>query len=106
MINKTNNFSSFGGDLPVKIKIITGTTAAAEGTSTTVAHGLTYSKIIGATVQVNKDDLTYLYPEHIYSTERQYSLQITTTNVQINNHATNSGAILSKPFTVLIFYIE
>ena len=90
----------------IKMKKLTGTTASTEGGSTTVAHGLTASKIIsarlhiyGVTIGNVTDGFTVFdgYLANIYHDN---------TNFAVANHATNSENILSKSFSITIFYEE
>jgi len=105
--NKTlSGFTALGtGNIAIKIKRLTGTTAASEGGLTAVAHGLTGSKIIGWTAKVEYNtnsgnptgDPTAGYSYYSYHDGTNFNLKL---------HATESENILTKPFTIVIFYNE
>jgi len=96
------------GDLSPKIKIkkLTGTTAAAEGGTTDIAHGLTLSKVISITAVVQIGTTHVIPPNVVTQAELQYDVIIYQTNVTVTLHATNSGSILSKPVIITIIYEE
>lgn len=101
-----NGFSTLGSGAPtIKMKKLTGTTAATEGGSATVAHGVTFSKIISQTCVVTVSNDKYS-PGYTTPAGKQYSLNSDATNMSLINHATNSEGILSKPFIVVILYEE
>jgi hypothetical protein len=104
--NKTlTGFTSFGGDVALKCKKITGTTAAAEGGGVNIAHGLTSSKILGAHVLVALSADDFLPPSYTYEAKYLYNYVITASNVLIYNSPSSSGFILSKPVSILIWYV-
>jgi len=97
-------FSKLGGDAPaIKVKKLTGNTAATEGGFTPVAHGLTRSKIISVTVLVDNGS-KFFPPSYTRNPESEYDFDIDATDINILNSASNSGSILNKPFTVMITY--
>lgn len=102
-----NGFTQLGESSPaIKVKKLTGTTAATEGASVGIAHGLTLSKIVSITAMVARGDNVDVPPEHSFVGEMQYSLYADSTNIFVNNHPTNSGSILSKAVRILITYEE
>jgi hypothetical protein len=106
--NKTlTGFTSFGsGNSGLKCKVLSGTTAAAEGGVTTVAHGLTGDKIISITAVVRFASNTGVPPNYGAAAGYEYFVVHTATNAQIELHTTNSENILSKTFYVTIWYLE
>lgn len=84
-------------------KIITGTTASTQGTTTSIAHGLTSSKIISVSGVIFYS-AGLLVP--INSRQANYAsvIAIDTVNFNLTNEATNSVGILSKFFTVVLEY--
>lgn len=90
----------------IKHKKITGTTAATEGGSTSVAHGLTGSKIIGFDCKVVYTTNAGMPPGHTHWPGYQYDVYHDGTNFVVINHATNSELILSKNFSILVTYEE
>ncbi|WP_028524818.1 hypothetical protein [Runella limosa] len=99
-------FSKLGADAPfIKVKKLTGTTGAAQGEIIPVPHGLTSTKILSITVLV-QFELNGQYVPHSYTNTNGYQFDFYSdaTNIQIRNHPTNSGQILSKPIKVMITY--
>lgn len=102
-----NDYTQLGDTAPaIKMKKLTGTTAAAEGGSASVNHGVTSSKVIGVQVLVFHSSTNAILPGWVASAGYQYDVQLTSTGVQVVLHATNSENILSKAFTVFITYEE
>lgn len=98
-------FTSLGGDVALKCKRLTGTTAAAEGGAVNVAHGLTGSKIISMTGSVQYTTNSGVCFGGSVSAGYAWYISHDATNITVANDNTNSENILSKPFTILIFYI-
>lgn len=90
----------------IKTKVLTGTTAAAEGGQTGIAHGLISAKIIGVNVFVEHIVDGGMSPETTSVNGFQYSYWVESTNLIIRLHATNSENILSKPIKAFITYRE
>jgi hypothetical protein len=103
-----DGYAAFGsGNTGLKCKLITGTTAGAEGGGTSVAHGLTLSKIVSysgciqvsSTLSVVIGGTASVFPEYA-----SY-IGLDNTNITVNNDATSSGNILSKTFYITVWYI-
>lgn len=106
-VNQTiNGFTKLGSDAPkLKIKKLTGTTGATEGSTITILHGTSKSKILGVTILV--DDGNILRPVNYTAIpEYEYNYYISATDVAIRLSATNSGNILNKAATILLTYEE
>jgi hypothetical protein len=100
-----NGFTKLGSDAPaIKYKKFTGTTASTEGGLVSIAHGLTQSKILSVQVLITSGN-TYP-PNYTFTNGYEYQVYFGGINIQVQNHATNSENILSKPFTVLVAYEE
>ena len=89
----------------IKQKKITGTTAAAQGGTVDVAHGITESKIIAVTALVY-DGSNHFPPRFVFYAGREYDVYTGNGLVVIALSAANSSYILSKAFKVLITYEE
>lgn len=89
-----------------QMKKLTGTTAAAEGGNTTVAHGLQADKIITAVLSIEFSTGENIHEEFTRIAGYQVHYQRNTTHIDVWNHTTNSQNILSKPFEVLVTYEE
>lgn len=99
-------FSKLGNDAPaIKVKKLTGTTGAAQGDIIPISHGLTSTKILSITVLV-QFETNGQYVPHSYTNTNGYQFDFYSdaTNIQVRNHPTNSGQILSKPIKVMITY--
>jgi hypothetical protein len=101
-------FSSLGGDANhpgIKVKVLTGTTAATEGGVASIAHGLTVSKIVSVTVLVNHSENAFVLSG--YSTQwvgLHFSVSLSIASIQIINHPTDSENILLKPVKITVIY--
>lgn len=89
----------------IKQKKITGTTAAAQGGTVDVAHGITESKIIAVTALVY-DGINHFPPRFVFYAGREYDVYTSSGSVVIALSAANSSDLLSKAFKVLITYEE
>jgi hypothetical protein len=102
-----SGFSKLGAGAPgIKIKKLTGTTAAAQGGYVTIAHGLTGGKIISATVLVSHETNSAFPPSNNAAGGYQYSWYFGATNFYVTLSATDSGNITSKPIVITIIYEE
>lgn len=103
----TMGFIVLGTGSPViKLKKLTGTSAPAEGEAVNIAHGLTLAKIISASVKILADDGVVYIPHSILNVGYQFDWYITSSNVVVTNHPTNSEFILSEPIVVVVMYEE
>ncbi len=100
-------YAAVGSGAPrVAMKKLTGTTGATEGSSTSIAHGLTISKVIGCQVFVNNAAGAKIPPAYIGAAEYQYNAFIDNNDVHIMLSGSNSGNLKSKAISVLITYEE
>ena len=88
------------------MKKLTGTTGATEGNLTSIAHGLTISKVIGYHVLVTQASGNKIPPEYTSVAGYEFSAFLDSTNVKVQLHATNSENLLSKAISVLINHEE
>lgn len=107
---EVNGFSRFGSvaeSAPkIKMKTLTGTTAATEGGFTLIFHDLDASKIIGVTVLVERTGGQYYPPNHTANIESEFDYYFNSTQFEIINKAGNSGFILNRPVKIFITYEE
>lgn len=102
---EVDGFTKPGSDAPsIKMKKLTGTTAAAEGGEVLIAHGLTVTKIISVSVIVEATSTFHIHEAYTNNVEFQFNWYLTDTQIRIWNTAGNSGSILSKPIKILITY--
>jgi hypothetical protein len=100
-------FTSLGGDSNhpgIKIKVLTGTTAATQGGSVVIAHGVTDSKIISVSALVEHGTSSYVTQSHLFSAGYYFDMWINSGIITVGNHPTSSANILSKPFIVTVIY--
>lgn len=108
----TNRIVNYGfsqlGELGtgVKMKIVTGTTSATVGGTTSVAHGLNRDKIVGFFAQVQATSGTLILPSNTVAANSLYIAYIGGTNVYISLADGASSAILGCAWKVIIFYAE
>lgn len=104
---QVNGFSRLGDAATgIKMKVLTGTTGAAEGGNVTVAHGLTGAKIVSFTAKVEAAANQGFPPEYSRAPEYKFSCYHDATNFNVYLAATDSGNILSKPFVIVVWYVE
>jgi hypothetical protein len=100
-------FSSLGGDANhpgIKIKVLTGTTAATQGGRTSIAHGVTASKIISVDALVEYSTSNYVANAHLFSAGYYFDISTSSGTINIANSPTSSAAILSKPVKIIVIY--
>lgn len=101
------NFTQLGSGSPsVKFKKLTGTTGSTEGSTISIAHGLTLAKIIGFDALVTADNGNIIPMAFISVSEFEFYSFIDPTNVRITMSSTNSAQLLSNAVTVLLTYEE
>ncbi len=104
-----NSYTMLGSDAPViKMKKVTGTTGATEGSITNIAHGLPdISKIIGLQVLVTQSTENNRVPPSLKGVvEHEYDVYILVNEVRVVLSATNSGNLLNGYISVLLTYEE
>lgn len=104
---QVEEFTALGDEATgIKTKYLTGTAASTEGGTAGIAHGLNVSNvtIISVTVLVEYATDTLLPPRYNLNAGYDYSFSVSSTNVVIENSATESENILSKPVRVHVIY--
>lgn len=102
-----SGFSTLGeAATGIKMKVLTGTTAAAEGGTVEIAHGVTASKIVLFTAIVKTSADAGFWPEYQENAGYQFSLLHDSTKVIIKNNSTNSENILEKDIVATVWYKE
>jgi hypothetical protein len=91
---------------PIRQKKLTGTTSSTQGTSATVAHGLSSAKILSCEVLVEFSTGNKVTNSWAGVAGYSFSVTVEPTVIAVWNDSGNSANILSKPFTVLITYEE
>lgn len=104
---EVNGYTKLGTTAPaVKLIKLTGTTAASQGTSITLATGVTGSKILAVNILVDYVSGSSVPPSYTASIGYEYDYYLNGSNLIIINKTSNSANILSKPIKVLITYEE
>ncbi len=89
----------------IKTLKLTGTTAATQGGTVSIPHGLPFSKILSVTALVTIGN--FVFPPNV---DRfgvyKYSTYFDDSFINISNDSNLSSDILSKPFKILIIYEE
>jgi len=107
-------FSSLGGDAShpgIKVKVLTGTTAATQGGLAAYAHHVASTKVVSVYVMVKSASAEPISSGELIPSGHQQRpgcqfdfLENGMAGVYIYNHPTNSYNILSKPLTITIIY--
>jgi hypothetical protein len=104
---QVNGFTKLGDAATgIKMKVLTGTTAAAEGGTTSVAHGVDFTKIVGFTAHVYNSADAAIQSGYTGFAGLEFYPAMNASLMNIDLSATNSGNILSKPFVFTIWYVE
>ncbi|MGK4566904.1 hypothetical protein [Flavobacterium sp. 3HN19-14] len=103
---EVNGFTKQGSNAPaVKQLKLTGFTAAFQGNSVTIAHGLTTSKILSVSVMVEYNIGNGSCVSNGNSTAGyEFDYLVTPAGIVVTNKAANSANILSKSMRILITY--
>jgi hypothetical protein len=96
-----------GTDAPaVKMRKYTTTSAATQGGSVSVAHGLNVVKILAVDVLLEYAANAWIHPSYDNAAGYTFSVIANATNIVIINQAANSANILTKAVKILITYEE
>jgi hypothetical protein len=102
---EVNGYTKLGSDAPsIKVKKLTGTTAATEGGFVFITHGLNSLKILAVSILVQNGGVSYGPNLQGYSVNFLWVLN--SGNVEVSNVFGDSAFILSKPVRILITYEE
>lgn len=100
-------FICLGGDAPkIKMKKLTGATAATEGAFTAIAHGATDSKILAIDCLIEYQSGLYMPTENTIAAGYRTHITVQGSAIRVWNHTSDSENILSKPFVILVTYEE
>ncbi|GEM_PF-5428380 len=100
-------YTKLGSDAPaIRMKKITGTTAASQGSTVTIPHGLVDAKILSVSVLVSWTGTGgWLEPGYKLTPGYEfYWYGDNAGNIKVANMAANSSSILSAPMVILITY--
>jgi len=104
---KADNYTKSGSDAPaIKHKLLTGTTASAEGGTESVTHGLTGSKIISWCSKVKHIENEGIGHHNTSSEGYHFDDWHTDEEFKIHNVPLESYGILTKSFTIFVTYQE
>lgn len=103
-----SGFTKFGElGTGIKMKVLTGTTEAAQGGTTYLEHGIaSASNILFWTASIEHADSSAMPPEFTSSSGYEYETYKGATQIVIILSAANSSGLLSKPVTSVIWYKE
>ncbi len=104
---EVNGFTMLGSSSPkIQMKKLTGISPSFEGGSVLIPHGLNSTKILSVSVMILNTPGSYA-PESYSSTafgNLEFYYLVTSTDIYISTHSTNSSQILSKPLKIFIIY--
>ncbi|MBK7083859.1 MAG: hypothetical protein IPH53_04025 [Flavobacteriales bacterium] len=105
---EVNGFTMLGSDAPrIKMKKLTGTTAAADGGFSSVPHGLAMAKILAVSVLVEASaGNNWIPPNFSWVAGWQYTYTLNNANITVYNLPGVSAGVLSKPIKILVTYEE
>lgn len=100
-------FTTLGDNVGIKVKQLTGITAASQGATVSIPHGLSGDKIQGWLFKVAHIAGSGISDSTDYISGGGHSVDCYHggTNFLVTNSVSSSAQILSKPFTILVFYI-
>ena len=102
-----NGFTKLGSNAPaIKTMILTGTTAATQGGTVNIYHGLNPANILSVSVLVNYYSNNYVPPSFRIDSSYDYDYYIISAFLTVFNSPASSSGILSKPIKILITYKE
>lgn len=102
-----NGFTRLGTDAPkIKMKKLTVTTGANQGSSVDVLHGLDFTKIIAIDAIINNSNNVLLKSNDTSTAGGRFSLRTTSTFVRVTLWNNRSSTLTSRPATILITYEE
>jgi hypothetical protein len=101
-----DGFTKLGSDSPeIKMKKLTGTTAATQGSGVNIPHGITDLKILSLRVMINYSGNATVPDGFNKDSGFECNAYVDGIgNIRVENKAANSVNILSKPFTILVTY--
>lgn len=100
----TTGFTELGNGAPeIKMKKLTGTTAASQGGIVNINHGLTSSKILAVDVLV-EGNAGQFYPPHSSLIGAEYFYSVGNAAISVGLTISNSSLLTSKSIKVLITY--
>ena len=102
---EVNGYTKSGSNAPaIKMLKLTGTTAASQGTTVSVAHGVNSAKILSVSVLVDFAAGSSVPPSYNGNAGYEYDFYTTATSIVVWPKSGNSANILSKPFRILVTY--
>ncbi len=88
---------------PIKMLELTGTTAATQGGSISIAHGLLFENILSISLSIDTGG-GFVAENSKHAPGYEVGLSHETTLIYLWNKASNSSLVLSKPFKIIITY--
>lgn len=104
----TSGFAMLGeAATGIKMKLIASTTADAQGTLTSYIHGLDATKIVAIqpSIYFSANGASAVPPNTAFAT-LEYAAYWSDLSVLVQLSASNSGGLLSKPISILVWYKE
>ena len=89
----------------IKKILFSGTTAASQGASAIIPHGLIISKIMAVNALVEHAPGTLVAAGHVASAGYEFDLSVNGTGIYVGNVAAKSFNILSKPVRIVVDYL-
>ncbi|MCB0685663.1 MAG: hypothetical protein KDC53_04035 [Saprospiraceae bacterium] len=102
-----SGFTKLGSEAPnIKMKKITGNTTGGAGSSSSILHGLTGSKILAVNAYVETSSGAFVPPGFQASPNHLFNIHWTSDRLYTTLSSTNSSSVINRPITFLITYEE
>ena len=102
---EVNGYTKLGSDAPaIRVKKITGTTSAFEGSEVSIPTGLDTEKILSISVMVRNNDPTIWIDANSPLNGNRYYWYLFAGDIRVVTVTGGSAQILSKPIKILIVY--
>jgi hypothetical protein len=104
---EVNGYTKLGSDAPaIKVKKLTGTSAATQGGEVLIPHGVVPSRILAVDVLIEATAGTYWVPAGHDDSQVHFLWGIQNTNIRVMNIIGESSFLLSRPLKILVTYEE
>jgi hypothetical protein len=102
-----NGYTKLGLNAPaVQMLLLSGTTAALQGGTVVIPHGLPPGRICGVNIVLDSGGAGYYPPNYTFSPGYEYQYYFDGSGIIIKNTAANSSNVLSKSVTVQVTYFQ
>lgn len=101
---KLNNFTNFGGNVAIKIFLVTGTMPSTQGGTLNIPLGIDSGKVVGIFPYAHLDANGRMPPSFKHLAGYEYDAYFDENVIAFRLTATNSGNLVNKPCSCLVLY--